>query len=544
MKESTRARLAIVIATLLAAVSVYLTLVRNPRPVSARAAGMEFSAENAMRHLEAIALKPRPWQGNEEARSAIVDALLKDGLHPEIQTYSSVISRNKPVQNVAVRIPGTQSSGAIVVTAHYDTMAQSPGAGDDGSGTAVAMELARAIRTGPAMKNDLIVVLTDAEEFGLIGAIAFAGSHPWMRDVRLAINLEGVVKGPLAMWRMGADEGWLVEQLVNSGSKMTVAPYLFSGPPMGDTDFTAFSLKGLPGYDLFTPYSYPNNHSMEDLPSGIDPASVQKAGDVLVRLVRHVGGISFPSPMPDLPERAYFNLFNTIISYPTVWIPFISLAVFLFVLAAAGNALRLRLIDLKGLLAGFLSTAGMLALIPLIVTIVWRMMEIGAADLALGSIKSTLVALFRPHDWPHSPNDAWQLLAYLSLAAALAAGGVTLVRRWVTAADSLAGALLAWCLLMSVTALILPSANYLLAGPVAINGIAFVLLVRSRNRRAWWSIPVSSAAVYFSLVLLLPALYLLYMATGLGTVPITSFAAVLAVVLIAPHFSLSRASAA
>jgi uncharacterized membrane protein (DUF485 family) len=84
----------------------------------------------------------------------------------------------------------------------------------------------------------------------------------------------------------------------------------------------------------------------------------------------------------------------------------------------------------------------------------------------------------------------------------------------------------------------------MLVGPVATNGIAFVLLVRNRNRRAWWSIPVSSVAVYFSLVLLLPALYLLYMATGLGTVPITSFAAVLAVVLIAPHFSLSRASAA
>jgi hypothetical protein len=35
--------------------------------------------------------------------------------------------------------------------------------------------------------DDVIVVLTDVEVFGLIGAIEFTGKHPLMKDVRLAL---------------------------------------------------------------------------------------------------------------------------------------------------------------------------------------------------------------------------------------------------------------------------------------------------------------------------------------------------------------------
>jgi len=50
-------------------------------------------------------------------------------------------------------------------------------AGDDGAGTVAILETLRALRAGPPLKNDVIALLTDAEENGMLGA-ALGAARP------------------------------------------------------------------------------------------------------------------------------------------------------------------------------------------------------------------------------------------------------------------------------------------------------------------------------------------------------------------------------
>jgi len=102
-------------------------------------------------------------------REYLRDQLLAWGLPATLQTYGNGT-------NVVVVLPSTSgASGPIVVVGgHYDGVAASPAAADDGTGTAVAMVAARYL--GGLTRRDLPihVVLFDQEEIGLVGSTAYA----------------------------------------------------------------------------------------------------------------------------------------------------------------------------------------------------------------------------------------------------------------------------------------------------------------------------------------------------------------------------------
>lgn len=81
------------------------------------------------------------------------------------------------IENLGVLLPGSRGKQAVVMTAHYDSMpsdvmdakSDAPGAIDDASGTAMALELANALRDqdpGPS----IYLVAVAGEEQGLIGS--------------------------------------------------------------------------------------------------------------------------------------------------------------------------------------------------------------------------------------------------------------------------------------------------------------------------------------------------------------------------------------
>nr|MBA3504045.1 M20/M25/M40 family metallo-hydrolase [Deltaproteobacteria bacterium] len=77
--------------------------------------------------------------------------------------------------NVYATIPATMGSEKqLVVGAHFDTVANSPGANDNASGAAVVLAIARYLRDTPCRKAPVIIVFFDQEELGLFGARAFA----------------------------------------------------------------------------------------------------------------------------------------------------------------------------------------------------------------------------------------------------------------------------------------------------------------------------------------------------------------------------------
>ena len=79
---------------------------------------------------------------------------------------------------------------AVALMAHYDSVPASTGASDDAAGVSSALEIVRAIKARGAPARDVIVLLTDGEEGGLLGAHAFFGADPMARRVGFVFNME------------------------------------------------------------------------------------------------------------------------------------------------------------------------------------------------------------------------------------------------------------------------------------------------------------------------------------------------------------------
>jgi acetylornithine deacetylase/succinyl-diaminopimelate desuccinylase-like protein len=177
----------------LVAIGLFHTLPPKPTPLSSPLTA--FSSARAMSHVRQIGSKPHPTgsRENAEVRQYLIDQLKALGFTPDIQSADVVNPKTKQavqIQNVLVKISGTRSSKAVLLSAHYDSVATGPGAADDGASVAAILETLRAIKTQPALQNDLICLFTDSEESGLLGAKAFVEQHPWTKEIGMVLNFE------------------------------------------------------------------------------------------------------------------------------------------------------------------------------------------------------------------------------------------------------------------------------------------------------------------------------------------------------------------
>lgn len=146
-----------------------------PNPLPEDAPKDEFSARRAWKHLEFIAKDPHPSgsKRQQEVYEYLIKTLTSFGLKPETQSSSKYTSNKTPLKNILARINGEDPDGAIILIAHYDSATHAPGATDNGSGVVSLLEVTRALQISRPYKNDIILLLTDAEEDGLKGAITF-----------------------------------------------------------------------------------------------------------------------------------------------------------------------------------------------------------------------------------------------------------------------------------------------------------------------------------------------------------------------------------
>lgn len=90
-------------------------------------------------------------------------------------------------RNVLARLPGTKyPDETIMVTSHWDSYGTGepddqgrtvrPGANDDALGTAGIIEIARALKDGPALQRSVVFAAWTAEESGLLGSARYAAA--------------------------------------------------------------------------------------------------------------------------------------------------------------------------------------------------------------------------------------------------------------------------------------------------------------------------------------------------------------------------------
>ncbi|MEU5696243.1 M28 family peptidase [Actinosynnema sp. NPDC020468] len=118
--------------------------------------------------------------------------------------------------NVIAERPATgRGDKVVMVTAHYDSVPGSPGANDDGSGTALVLELARVLRYLPVARG-LRFALWGSEEQGLLGSRHYVSQLPAVELGRVA----GVFQNDMvATSHVGSSAYWLLS--VDGGANVT-----------------------------------------------------------------------------------------------------------------------------------------------------------------------------------------------------------------------------------------------------------------------------------------------------------------------------------
>ncbi|WP_242921061.1 M20/M25/M40 family metallo-hydrolase [Pontibacter liquoris] len=486
-------------------------LLQPPAPVPATAPTTVFSAERAMVHVRQIAREPHAMgtPAHARVRQYLLQQMQALGLQPHVQ---DTFARN-PVEdagyvghvyNLVGRLKGTGTSGkAILLMAHYDSQPNARGAGDDGAGVAAILETVRALRQGKPLQHDVLVLLTDGEEYGLYGAQAFL-KHRWLQDVALVLNLEARGNaGPSMTFELSPRNGWIAQQYARAAPYPfinSLAYEIYSRMP-NNTDFTVFKNAGFTGLNAAFISGFVHYHKATDAPENLSQGSLQQHGSNMLALVRQFGNAALAQTKA--PDKVFFNAAGKwVVQYPVgLNLPLVGLVAVLLVATLLAGIKR-RALTIGQSIGGFLVY---LLLLAVVVGLFWP-------------INAVVLKLL---PYTHSFNGVYSADLFFSAYLLLAAGLFMLLSwvalRWLRLYALLMGAFILWFVLLLVVYITAPSATYLLLFPLlfALAGMLLVFLLRwhqEQGRRfglvmLLWLVP--------AIVLVMPIVQVVFVAFAL-----------------------------
>ena len=435
-----------------------------PRVVPDSAPATTFSAARAMHDLATIAAVPHPigTAAHDRLRDYLVDRLRTlgcDDVH--VQSATGFNTLDGPiaatVANVVGRKRGMHSGPAILLTAHYDAVPRSHGAGDDGAGVAAILETVRALAAGPSLDRDVIVVFSDAEEEGLLGAEAFVNLHPWARDIGVVLNFDNRGDaGPVFMFQTSPGNAALIDALARSvpaARTNSLTGEVYRHLP-SDTDLSiwlhsAFDVGAL---NFAAVGGYTRYHTPMDDAASVDLRVVQHMGDYALGMVRSLGDSDLTAPRTH--DAIYFNAPGLgVTSYPA------ALALPLSVIAAIAVVLWLVVAARRGLLSG--RGVGRAAVALLVMLLLPTLVTLGAWRLIRG-LHPGYAEILQGDPY----NSLWYLLAFMALTVAIVVEVSRRVAANATLLELAAAPIALWTLLGLLVAWLLPGASYLLLWPL------------------------------------------------------------------------------
>ena len=215
------------------------------------------------------------------------------------------VTREVLLKNVMAVLPG-KSPRRLYVSGHYDTIARNPdgtfqggddnrlapGANDDGSGTALVMELARVIaRSGIDFDATIVFIALAGEEQGLIGATQHAKKAAVDGVVIDAVFNNDIVGGSVGgQGRVDSRTVRVYSDGPEDSPSRSLARYIREAAaryvPAHEVrliarhdrfgrggDHTAFNQSGFTGVRFTEAQeNYSRQHTVNDTPDGVDPA--------------------------------------------------------------------------------------------------------------------------------------------------------------------------------------------------------------------------------------------------------------------------------
>ncbi len=216
-------------------ISPFLLSFREPAlPVSN--APLSFNAPEAYRFIqEFVTQYPRRNLGSFESREStgyIHSHLENLGYSINYSHFDTRIAGRIQVGRNVLAYKQGQRPEILALVAHLDTAGSTvQGAMDNGSGVGVLLELARVFATVPTNRS-LLVIFSDGEEWGMLGAKDLAESFPERKRISAVLSLDYVAAGDLGGFCLdetGQFEGftppWL-RQLVRRAAEIQNLPVL------------------------------------------------------------------------------------------------------------------------------------------------------------------------------------------------------------------------------------------------------------------------------------------------------------------------------
>ncbi len=479
---------------------------RAPQASSARARPIQ----------EAIAKEPRPVgsEANARARELLAAELVRAGYAVETQRTFQCGRHGTCafVANVVASRGGRDpAAGAVLLAAHLDSVACSPGASDDGVGVAAVLEAARLLASDPPAKRGLVVLFTDGEEAGLLGALAFVREHPLAKTVVAAVNVDARGSGgPSTMFETSVRNRTVVGLFAQHATRPVTSSLFFEiyRRMPNDTDFTAFkSLPNVVGVNLANIAGIEHYHTTLDTVANADLGTLQHHADQAVAIARALANAE--SLAGDGADQAvWFDVLALgIVRWPLGWtLPLAALA-FALVL---GHAIRLRAFGF-----GVLSAPAVLG-------------AAGAASLAGGAL---LRAVALPVPWVAHPGAA--LICVHSAAITAGVGLALVLGRSTQARLSLwAGTWLLWATTGLALAIAAPGAAFLFVVPALVAGVVGFLPSKTKSTPLHDAAAIAPAAT--SAVLLLPIALLVYDALSLAVPALATAPTILLLTTLVP----------
>jgi hypothetical protein len=454
-----------------------------PAMVPASASANQFSAERAFKHSQIISREPHPTgsAANASVRDYIVNQLKSLGLEPQVQEAVAATSwdiggapyASGVVQNVLGRVSGSNSTGVVLLMAHYDSVATGPGAGDNGSGVVTLLESLRALRNDPPLKNDLVYVFTDGEEDGGLGAQAFVDEHPWLRDISVALVADSNGCGVVTMSVFARHSGWLIRESARAVPHALAASIsdqvgkLSGGFVSGD--HLQLSQKGVPVLGLGAAACQTSYHTMQDNLSQLDSRTIQDLGNYVLPLARHFGNLDLKRTSQD--DVIHFSFFGHLIYYPEKWVLPLFVGT-LFVLASVVLlGFRQKVLTGRGVaLSVLLWVVGATVTGGLITLFSWALLKLHLVNRSFTS----------------AYNSRLYAIAFGALAAAIATAMCAAFPRKVESKNFAAGAFLFCGALMILTYVLASGATYLIMWPLIFAMLPLgyaVALIRTDSRQ-------------------------------------------------------------
>ncbi|WP_293396974.1 M20/M25/M40 family metallo-hydrolase, partial [Nevskia sp.] len=455
------------------------------RPSPALPADAPQNMFSAQRAIDALAIvlgdeSPHPTgsAANHAVRDRLIARLTSLGYAPEIQSGRSCDEWGDcaVVENIVARLDGREAGSAVALTAHYDSVGAGPGAADDGIGVATVLEIARLLKAGqPQPRHSVLLLITDGEETGLLGARVFVDEHPWAKEVRAAVNLEARGNdGPSFMFETGRRNAWAMSLYQGSVARPITNSIYYTAYQLlpNDTDFTVFKAAGWEGYNFALTGNVQHYHTPRDSLANLSRDSLQHHGDNALSMLLALAEAPLPagetSGATQAGDAVYVDLFaERLLAWPAALALPIAIGSALIWALLVGVQLRYRRLGLRELA---------LAIAVSILAMLLAALANWALLLALRSVSAIPPAAASYH-WSAHPlpldiaNAALAALALL-IAARLLKARVNLTAWW-----SATGLLLTLATLASAT--LLPGLGFafqlplivllLIAGPAALN---------------------------------------------------------------------------